>query len=346
MLVRLATRSQALVTYLRCQNQTPEARGPCDPRVSRTCDDQARLENDHNGASCPSLLGFLDPRVVIDRRESRTSKPPHPISCALNSSMTNALFSFEACDVFRRCLTTHCIMAEIALHLDGHDLVQLSRASKWMYFSLWGSPSIWKKALRRVGVDIDLSFTPFRTLYILSILSFTNDCMLCGASTANGILGEGEAATRLCNRCAANVLIPAPDADQPPELRQNFYDRGPHRYFKMILRRGVSRARIPALLWHAKPATLYKALPSAPNDPGYMAGNRYLQQLMNDDREERQPGVPVRSLKISTIGQPPPMDGFGRPMVTSSSECCEALPKMFNGWGLPRSTTNQSRAIH
>ncbi|CAE6413961.1 unnamed protein product [Rhizoctonia solani] len=187
--------------------------------------------------------------------------------------MVNVVFSFEARDVVRRCLTNYCTMVEIASYLDGHDIIQLSRTSKWLCFTIWGSPLIWKKALSRVGVDVDLPVTPFRTLYTYSILSFTTDCMLCGSPTKNGILGEGEASTRFCNECAFNVLIPAPGADQPPQFMQTFYHNGPHRYFKMALRHGVSRVRIPALLSHAKPATLYKAFLSAPNDPNYLAGN-------------------------------------------------------------------------
>ncbi|KEP46802.1 hypothetical protein V565_180930 [Rhizoctonia solani 123E] len=202
----------------------------------------------------------------------------------------------------RLCFMNAYLATEIASYLSGTDLVQLSRTSKWLCFALWGSPYIWKKALGRVGVDIDLPITPFRTIYTYSILIFTTDCMLCGSSTVNGILGEGEAATRLCNKCAANVLIPAPDADQPPGFTQTIYHGGPHRYYKMILRRGVSSVRIPALLSHAKPATLYRAFPSTPNNPAYMAGNRYLQQLMNDDHEGHQPKILVRSLKITTIG--------------------------------------------
>ncbi|CUA75494.1 hypothetical protein RSOLAG22IIIB_05925 [Rhizoctonia solani] len=184
-----------------------------------------------------------------------------------------------------RCFTNPCIITEIASYLDGEDLVQLSRTSKWLCFVLWGSPSIWKTALGRVGVDVDLPVTPFCTIYTFSILSFTNDCMLCGSPTKNGILREGEVATRLCNKCAANVLIPAPDADQPPDFMQTIYHGGPHRYYKLILRHGVNSVRIPALLSHAKPAALYRALPSVPNDPAYMAGNRYLQHLMNNSHE-------------------------------------------------------------
>ncbi|CAE6530575.1 unnamed protein product [Rhizoctonia solani] len=224
-------------------------------------------------------------------------------------------------DLARQCFTTHCIMAEITSYLGGDDLVQFSRASKWLYFSMWGSPFIWKKALGRVNVDVDLAVTPFRTLYTLSILWLTNDCMLCGHSTRNGILGTGEAATRLCNKCAVNVLVPAPDADQPPQFMQTLYHGGPHRHFKMTLRHGASRVRIPALQLHARPATLYRASRSAPKDPNYLAGsvililrlitalidireqaNRYLQRLMNNVYEGKQPQIPVRSLKISTIG--------------------------------------------
>ncbi|KDN43707.1 hypothetical protein RSAG8_05897, partial [Rhizoctonia solani AG-8 WAC10335] len=176
--------------------------------------------------------------------------------------MVNVVFSFEARDVVRRCLTNYCTMVEIASYLDGHDIIQLSRTSKWLCFTIWGSPLIWKKALSRVGVDVDLPVTPFRTLYTYSILSFTTDCMLCGSPTKNGILGEGEASTRFCNECAFNVLIPAPGADQPPLLMKVYSPpavtipliytiTGPHRYFKMALRHGVSRVRIPALLSHA-----------------------------------------------------------------------------------------------
>ncbi|CAE6463220.1 unnamed protein product [Rhizoctonia solani] len=209
---------------------------------------------------------------------------------------------FEARNGVRRCFMNPYLAAEIAFYLSGNSLIQLSRTSKWLCFTLWGSPYIWKKALDRVGVDIDLPVTPFRIIYTFSILNFTTDCMLCGSSTENGFLGEGEAATRLCNKCAANVLIPAPDADQPSGFMQTIYHGGPHRYYKMILRHGVSRVRIPALLSHAKPATLYRAFPSTPNDSAYMAGNRYLQKLMNDDHKGHQPKIPVRSLKITTIG--------------------------------------------
>ncbi|CAE6482222.1 unnamed protein product [Rhizoctonia solani] len=218
-----------------------------------------------------------------------------PPATRSNSNMVNVVLSFEY-DVARICLTNHCIVAEIASYLDGSDLVQLSRASKWLYFNMWGSPSVWKRALSKVGVDINPTVTPFRALYALSILSFTFECLLCGNSTENRKLGQGEGATRLCNKCAANVLVPAPDADQPPQFMQTFYHGGPHRYFKLILPRGASRVRIPALLSHAKPATLYRALPSASNDPDYMAGNRYLQQLMNNSYEGRQPRIPVHSL--------------------------------------------------
>ncbi|CAE7199559.1 unnamed protein product [Rhizoctonia solani] len=215
--------------------------------------------------------------------------------------MANLGVPVEMQSMVWRCLTNYYIILEIASFLDGNDLVQLSRTSKWLCFTIWGSPLVWKQALGKVGVNVDLSLTPFHTLYTFSILSFTTECMLCGSSTRNGILDEHEAATRLCNKCAANVLVPAPDIDQPPQFMQTLYQGGPHRYFKLILRRGVSRVRIPALMSHAKPATLYRAHPSPPNDPDYVAGNRYLQQLMNNELEGHQPRIPVHSLKIITL---------------------------------------------
>ncbi|KAH7332783.1 hypothetical protein B0J17DRAFT_721944 [Rhizoctonia solani] len=199
--------------------------------------------------------------------------------------MANVVLSFEY-DVVRLCLTTHCIVAEIASYLDGGDLVQLSRASKWLYFNMWGSPSVWKRALSNVGVDVNLTVTPFRVLYALSILSFTSECL------RTEVL-EKEKRPR---DSVTSVQPTSPDEDQPPQFMQTFYHGGPHRYFKLILPHGVSRVRIPALLSHAKLATLYRARPSPLDDPDYMAGNRYLQQLMDNDYNGRQPRVPIHSL--------------------------------------------------
>ncbi|CEL58918.1 hypothetical protein RSOLAG1IB_08939 [Rhizoctonia solani AG-1 IB] len=206
--------------------------------------------------------------------------------------MVNLAFCLEARDVVRKCFTEYCIMDEIALHLVGDDLVQLSRTSKWLQFSMWGFPSIWKRALERAGIGIDVSFAPFHTIYTLSILSFTIDCMLCGASTRNGILGSGKSATRLCNTCASHVLMPAPTVDQPPEFMQTFYHGGPHRFFKLVLRHD------PISL-HAKRPAPYEVSPRSSNRS---RGNRY-QQKMNKKTQGPQPRFPIHSLTITTIGR-------------------------------------------
>ncbi|GAB1527970.1 hypothetical protein RhiTH_011288 [Rhizoctonia solani] len=186
--------------------------------------------------------------------------------------MVSLNFRFEKPNVVQQSFEEYPIISEIALYLAGEDLVQLSRASKWLYFTMWGWPSIWKKALQRAGVDIDVTALPFHSIYTRSILSFTIDCMLCGTPTKNGVLGKGDAATRLCSKCAANVLVPAPEEEQPVEFMQTIYHGGPHRFFKMVLRHGAIGVRIPTLLLHSKPAILYKAFPSLPHDRKYIAG--------------------------------------------------------------------------